>query len=141
MSQETEIVERELFPEGDRVLKVLKVEEKTSKAGNAMLEWTVEDDETGKCDVICTIMTQGKRWALKNILSSCKVTVLDGEVYVFKVEELTDKVIIGRNKHLDDTFINRKGETVEKKKNKFTTFFPYINIRKEGEVDETEIAF
>ena len=45
-------------------------------------------------------------------------------------------IIIGRNKHLDDTFINRKGETVEKKKNKFTTFFPYI--RKEG---DSEIPF
>lgn len=135
MSQEQEVVQRELMPEGEVVLKIIKIEPKTSKAGNEMLEWTVMSKD-GKCDVICTILTQGKRWALKNILSACNVQVLDGEIYVFEPEQLVDKLIVGINKHIENEFINRKGETEKKSQNKFTKFLPYI--KKE---DDEEIPF
>lgn len=131
MSQEKEMVKRELMPEGDRILKILQVDQKTSKAGNEMLEFSVEDQETGKCDVICAVMTQGKRWALKNILFACGVVVEDGEIYVFEIEDLIDKTIIGKNKHIEEEFTDRKGELAKIKKNKFSQFYKFENPKGE----------
>jgi hypothetical protein len=136
MSQEKEMVQRELMPAGERKLKIINVEEKTSKAGNAMLEWTVIDTSTGAGDVICTVAVQGKRWAMKNMLDACGVKVANGEIYNFELCDLKDKIIIGVNKPFEDKYIDRKGEAKKQMKNKFTTFMPYL--KKEG---DEEIEF
>jgi hypothetical protein len=136
MSEETKLVQREDFPAGDRKIRILDAKESTSKSGNEMIEWTVEDIETGKQDIIYTVAVQKKRWALKNLLDACGVIVKDGEIYVFELDKLIDRVVIATNKPFEQEFINRKGETKTNLKNKFTNFEKYIP--KEG---EEEIPF
>ena len=138
MSEETELVQRETFPAGDRKIRIISAEEATSKSGNAMVVWTVEDIEEHKQDVIYTVAEKKKRWALKNLLDACGVTVKDGEIYVFEADALTDKIVIATNKPFEQEFINRKGETVKTLKNKFTNFEKYVP--KEGEED-LEVGF
>lgn len=134
MSGEKEVTERELFPEGWRKLQITNVEPKKSKAGNDMLEITLLDVAEQKQDVIYAIMEQGKRWLLKKILSACGVKVEEGEIYTFELSDMVDKVIMGKNKHIDDSYIDRQGNTVDKKKNKIQDFDKYI--RKEGEEND-----
>lgn len=126
MSNEKEIIVRELIPEGDRVLEVINVELKTSKRGSEMLEWSIRDIETGKTDILYTITAQGKRWALKVLLAACKVIVDDGEIYTFEIKDLIGKIIVGTNKHIIEDWVNREGVTVPQAKNKFTRFMPYV---------------
>ena len=134
MSNEKEMATRELFPEGWRKLRIENVEEKVSSKGNAMLEITVCDIEEEKQDVIYAIIEQGKRWLLKKLLFACAVPIADGEVYTFELADLEGKIIMGKNKQIDDNYINRAGEEVPKKSNKINDFQPYV--RKEGDGDE-----
>ncbi|MGA2875525.1 MAG: hypothetical protein ABSE82_08305 [Nitrososphaerales archaeon] len=141
MSQEKEMVLREVIPEGERTLKILNVEEGTSKAGNPQIIWTIMDVETEKCDVLYTIATQGKRWALKSILFACGVPIADGEIYSFEMEDLIDKTIIGFNKHVTEDWINSKGENVPQEKNKFTKFMPINKSKTATDKNGDEIPF
>lgn len=134
MSNEKEMVTRELFPEGWRKLRIENVEEKVSSKGNAMLEITLCDIEEEKQDVVYAIMEQGKRWLLKKLLFACAVPIADGEVYTFELSDLEGKIIMGKNKQIDETFIDRKGEEKTMKKNKINDFQPYT--RKEDENEE-----
>jgi hypothetical protein len=132
MSKEVETVQRDAFPAGNRKLQIVSAKESTSKKGNAMIEWTVDDIDAGLSDVIYTVSEQGKRWALKNLLDACGVKVKDGGIYIFNLDELEGKVIIATNKPFEQDFINRKGETQSEMKNKFTNFAKYVK----GESDE-----
>ena len=111
-----------LLPEGWRNFKVKNVEEKTSKGGNEMLVFTLQDSEFDSCDDVYAIMTQGKRWFLKGILKACGVEVLDGDVYKFELGDLMGKYIEGRVEHYPDKYTNREGLEVEKIKHKIADF-------------------
>ena len=132
MSNEKEMVDHSLFPEGWRFLRVKNVVESKSKAGNNQLVWTVEDTEEKTQDIIYTVSEQGKRWALKNMLFACGVKIEDGEKYIFELEDLENKIIMGLNKHVPNEFINRQGETIKGKQNKFKSFRPLTDEEKKS---------
>ena len=126
MSGEKKIAPRDLMPEGENLLRVVDVEEKTSAKGAEMLVWTLMNNG-GLCDTIYTICTEGKRWSLKELLSACGVPVADGEIYNFELSDLKGKTIIGVNRHITEPYTNRNNETVEQVKNKFVRFMPHGN--------------
>ena len=132
MSSEKEMVDRSLFPEGWRFLRVENVVESKSKVGNNQLVWTVEDMDEKTQDVIYTVAEQGKRWALKNMLFACGVKIEDGEKYTFELAELEGKIIAGLNKHVSNEFINRQGETIKSNQNKFKSFRPITEEERKG---------
>ena len=108
-----------MLPEGWREFEIIDCQEETSKAGNEMFLFTVQDVETQKIpDDIYAIATQGKRWFLKQVLSACGIGAAKDGVYKWDTTDVIGSSIMGEVKHFDNEFINREGETIKNKKMK-----------------------
>lgn len=111
----------ELLPEGWRKFSITGCEEKTSKAGNMMFVITLTDLEKNQTEDVYAIATAGKRWFLKSILKACSVPASADGVYDWDIADIIDKTILGKVEHIDESWINREGDTVTSKKAKITT--------------------
>ena len=117
MSGESERHELEL-PNGWREFVISDCREEQSKAGNDMFIFTLTDKETGQMGDLYAIATEGKRWFLKAILKACTVKAAADGVYDWEIEDVLDKVVMGKVVNEEETFINREGDSVTKNKSK-----------------------
>lgn len=117
MSKEQEFKATAFFPDGWRVFIIKGAEETTSKSGNEQIVWELEDEETSESFTLYTILTQGKRWLLKQLLGACQVPIKDGEIFEFESldffnnKRINCKIV---NSEKDNTWFDREG--IERKK-------------------------
>ena len=82
----------------------------------------MKDKETGYVDSIYAVATEGKRWVLKNILSSCGVKAGADGVYDWSSSDIIGKEVVGEVEHEDNTWINREGNEITSKQHKIVHF-------------------
>jgi hypothetical protein len=99
------------IPEGSYRMKVAKVEEDESSAGNDMFKWTfkgVEGKAKGKTFYQYTTLNDEALWKLRSLLEALDVEVPDGPLDI-DLEDMIDRELIGIVQ--DDTY---KGKTSSK---------------------------
>jgi hypothetical protein len=116
MSKESERHELDLL-DGWREFVISDCREETSKAGNDMFIFTIIDKETEQIGDLYAIATQGKRWFLKSLLIAVGLGGKDGK-FKWDIPDVINKVIMGKVINVEDTYINKEGETVTKSKSK-----------------------
>lgn len=109
---------KKLLPEGWRRFQITQCIESISKAGNQMFQFKLKDIETEQVEEVFAIATQGKRWFLKSILKACDVKAGQDGIYEWDIENVLDKIIAGRVQHINESWINREGESIAAKKAK-----------------------
>lgn len=109
MSDEPKPKVKRLLDEGWRKFKIISGEEQTSKAGNEMVVFEVEDVLTGYREDWYCVTVKGKRWFLKSILNACGLEGGQDGVYEWDIRDLIDKEVAGLVIHEPNTYINREG--------------------------------
>ena len=109
MSQEKEPNRKVLFPKGWREFEIINAKESVSKAGNKQMIFTVEDVETEEYDEIYAIMTEGKRWKLKQILNAVGCEGGQDGVYNWELSDVLGKRFMGLVEHKTNNWIDRDG--------------------------------
>ena len=113
---------KKLLPEGWRPFTIKEGKEATSKAGNAMFVFTIEDKETGYNEDIYIVRTEGKRWILKAMLASIGIQKNEEGKYVYEMSDFVGKDIVGQVIHEPNEYINRSGETIKTTQHKIVDF-------------------
>lgn len=116
------------IPEGSYRMKVVKVEEDESSAGNDMFKWTfqgVEGKAKGKTFYQYTTLNDEALWKLRSLLEALDVEVPDGPMDI-DLDDMIDRELIGIVQ--DDTY---QGKT----SSKMMDFEP---IDGDGEEEEEE---
>lgn len=113
---------RKLLPEGKREFQIVSVEERTSKSGNKMFVVGLSDKETKYVTDVYLVAEQGKRWALKQLLTACGCEAGQDGVYNWGIRDILDKHISADVEHEDNEFINRQGEKVTTKQHRIVNF-------------------
>lgn len=103
-----------LLDRGWRKFNILACEENVSKAGNKMSILSVEDDLTGNVEDVYAIMTKGKRWFLKSILTAVGCEAGEDGKYNWSPEDILNKSFEGFVIHEPNNYINRDGNEVKK---------------------------
>jgi hypothetical protein len=111
---------KKLLPEGWRQFDIIGCRQETSKKGNEMFVFTLQDVETKYEDEVYAVSTPGKRWFLKSILASCDCVGASDGVYDWSEEDVLNKRVSGLVEHEPNDWINRDGETVHGKQHKIT---------------------
>lgn len=111
---------KKLLPEGWRKFSILDCKESTSKGGNQMFVFTIQDCDTGYEEDIYAVATQGKRWFLKTILSAVGCQAGEDGVYDWEIGQVINKEFMGLVEHEDNEYVNREGETIKGKQHRIT---------------------
>lgn len=122
MSEEKEPKVKQVLPEGWRKIKITDIRKETSKAGNEMFIFEFTDTENQYSEDFYAVATKGKRWNLKSILSACGISADSNGEYKWGKADVLDKEIKAFNQPEDNEYINRNGDTVQTKQNRFTKF-------------------
>jgi hypothetical protein len=122
MSDEKAPSKKKLLPEGIRGFEVVSCEPSISKSGNDMFIVELKDIETQYIDKVYLVATQGKRWALKQLLTACGVTAGKDGVYDWSTSDIIGKEINGEVEHEDNEYINREGVTIKGKQHRIVSF-------------------
>jgi len=122
MNQEKAPSKRKLLPEGNRGFEVVSCEPSVSKSGNDMFIVELKDIETQYIDKVYLVATQGKRWALKQLLTSCGVPAGKDGVYDWSTSDILGKEVNGEVEHEDNEYINREGVTIKGKQHRIVSF-------------------
>jgi len=123
MSEEKAPNIKRLMPEGWQLVTITKCTEATSKARNLMFitELTFKE-QLDYSENIYLVGEQGKRWMLKKLLAACGIEAAADGVYKWNPEEIIGKEIRVFVEHEDNTWINRDGDEITKKQNRFNDF-------------------
>jgi len=113
---------KRLLDKGWRKFTVKTCTEEQSKAGNDMFIITLLDQETDYIDTIYLISTEGKRWALKNLLAACGVAAAADGVYKWDIADIINKEVSGLIGHEPNEYINRSGDTVKTTQHRIIEF-------------------
>ena len=122
MSNEKAPSRKKLLPEGLLSMKIISCEPSVSKAGNQMMIVELQEKDTGYVEKIYLVAEQGKRWQLKKLLTACGIESGKDGVYDWDTEDIVGKEINVLNEPEDNTWINREGNEITTKQNRFTDF-------------------
>jgi len=138
MNMDKEAMPEAMLPEGWRELKCKDMIPEVSKAGNDMFITTFIDVKSGKEKKVWLVSVEGKRWLLKQLLSACGIERNAEGNFSWDFSDIINKSVLGYVQVEDETFIDRKGETVTKPKSKIVEFKKF-----EGKTvsDPSEIAW
>lgn len=137
LDNEPKPMRKKLLPEGWRNFKILAGKETTSKAGNPMFIFTIQDILTQYIEDIYCVYTPGKRWMLKALLSSCGIERNTDGNYNWDIPELVDRKVSGLVEHEPNDFINRNGDTVKTTQHKIVDF----QVENKNENNEEKTAW
>lgn len=113
---------RKLLPEGNREFQVVTCEEQTSKSGNKMFKVGLKDKETSYVTDVYLVATEGKRWALKSLLTACGSEAGQDGVYNWSKSDIMDKHISATVEHEENSYIDREGNKKEGKQHRIVNF-------------------
>ena len=122
MSQEKRPNIKKVLPEGWLNMTVESCEPSVSKAGNQMMIVELYNKEASYSEKIYLVAEQGKRWMLKKLLTACSIEAGKDGVYDWNTEDIVGKEIKALNEPEDNTWINREGNEITTKQNRFTDF-------------------
>lgn len=122
---------KKLLPEGTREFQIVSCEEKISKSGNKMFVVGLLDKETKYITDVYLVAEQGKRWALKQLLTACGCEAGQDGVYNWDIKDIIDRWISADVEHEDNEFINREGNKISTKQHRIVNF----QVSKETEWD------
>lgn len=122
MSQEKEVKQKRLLPEGKISLEIINCVEKMSKSQNKMFVITFFSAKDSYSEDVYAIATPGKRWVLKSILAACGVEAAEDGVYRWDIANVIGKKVTAFNTHEDNNYINREGVEVKAKQNRLGNF-------------------
>lgn len=123
---------KQLLPQGWRIFTILSGEETTSKSGNAMFKFNIRDLETEYCEDIYCVSVEGKRWLLKQILSSCGIEKDASGNYTWDIKDILNKEILGKVNHKPNEYINRNGDTIKTTQHKIVEFKKFVPTNIDG---------
>lgn len=123
---------KKLLNQGWRVFQIKQGKEATSKAGNPMFIFTIQDNETNYIEDIFCISSPGKRWVLKCILSACGIERSASGTYDWDIPDILNKDILGLVEHEPNEYINRDGETIKTTQHKIVDFKKYEPTNVDG---------
>ena len=112
MSQEEAPLGGLLLNEGWRIFTIIQIAEQTSKQGNEMFVFHVQDNETANIEKIYAISEEGKRWFLKCLLSAVGCEASKDGVYDWDIEDVLHKQFEGLVVHEPNKYVNRDGEEI-----------------------------
>ena len=116
---------KRLLPQGWRIFQLKSGKETTSKAGNPMFVFEIQDKETEYAEDIYCVSTPGKRWLLKCILSSVGIERSTAGTYNWDIPDVLNKDICGLVEHEPNDYINRNGDTVKTVQHRIVDFKKY----------------
>jgi len=122
MSKEKRPNIKKLLPEGQLTMVIESCEPSVSKAGNHMMIIGLYNEDANYTETIYLVAEQGKRWQLKQLLTACGIEAGKDGVYDWDTEDIVGKKISVVNEPEDNTWINRDGNEVTTKQNRFTDF-------------------
>lgn len=123
MGQEKEKSEQEVFAEGWHDFEVVSMEEATSKQGNPMFKISLAlADNPTKGIVVYAILSQGKRWLLKQLLDACGCEAGQDKVYDFDTDDIIGKTVSGRIENQNENWVDRNGKERKTIKSKIMAF-------------------
>lgn len=122
MSEEKRPNTKKLLAEGWIKMRVESCTPSVSKAGNEMMIVELYHEPASYTEKLYLVAEKGKRWQLKKLLTACGIEAGQDGKYDWDTEEIVGKKINVLNEHEDNTWINRNGETVTTKQNRFTDF-------------------
>ena len=122
MSGETRPNIKKVLPEGWLSVEIESCEPSVSKAGNQMMIVELKEKETSYIEKIYLVAEQGKRWQLKKLLIACGIEAGKDGIYDWNTEDIVGKQIRALNEPEDNTWINRSGDEITTKQNRFTDF-------------------
>lgn len=120
-----------LFPEGQRVVRVLEMMESKSKAGNRMFQTVIEDIKTKTNMTIFLVAEPKKRWMLKSLLSAVSAPAATDGVYDWSTADVIGHTVTAIVEHYTEPWINREGNEVTSTKSKVTEFLPATQTEEE----------
>ena len=114
---------RELFKEGESVVKVLSMEYQTSKNGNPMFKCEIKQEVTGATDTFYFVAEEGKRWLLKSLLDATGQYKIDKDNnYEFNTENIIGSLVFADIYHEEQPYIKPNGEEIKVKQNRIKIF-------------------
>jgi len=122
MSQEKRPNIKRVLPEGWLKMKIESCEPSISKSGNQMMIIELIEAKTGSVEKIYLVAEQGKRWQLKKLLIACGIEAGKDGVYDWDTQDIIGKEIQALNEPEDNTWINRDGNEITTKQNRFIDF-------------------
>jgi hypothetical protein len=111
---------KKLLPEGWRKFTILGCKPTTSKGGNPMYVFSIQDCETGYEEDIYAVNVEGKRWFLKMMLEALGIVADKKGVTDWDPSQLVNKEFMGLVEHEPNEYINRDGETVKTTQHRIT---------------------
>ena len=123
---------KKLLNQGWRIFQIKQGKEATSKSGNPMFIFTIQDNETDYIEDIYCVSTPGKRWILKCILSSCGIERNTDGNYNWDIPDVLNKDILGLVEHEPNEYINREGVEVKTIQHKIVDFKKYVPTNIDG---------
>lgn len=130
MNQEQAPKRKTILDQGWRVFNFKQGKEMTSKAGNSMFMMIIKDKLTDYTEDIYLVRTPGKRWTLKCVLDSFDIKRESDGTYIYDLEDLLNKDILGLVVHEPNEYINREGVTVKTTQHKIVDFKKYNDTHK-----------
>lgn len=122
MSQEKEPVRNDKFDEGRHEFVIHEVEPSMSKKGNEMFIVTLKQEATNKKIQCYLVATPGKRWMLKQLLSSVGIDKNAEGKYSWDIKDVLGKNVVGIIENVDEEYIDRQGESKKVTKPKVVAF-------------------
>lgn len=114
---------RELFQEGESVVKILSMEYQTSKNGNPMFKCEIKQEVTGATDTFYFVAEEGKRWLLKSLLDATGQYKKDkNNNYEFNTENIIGSLVLADIYHEEQPYIKPNGEEIKVKQNRIKMF-------------------
>ena len=113
---------KRLMPEGWNKVVITALQESTSKSGNNMIVAELTFPEEGYAEDVYLVSEPGKRWMLKKLLDACGCEAAQDGVYKWEFEDILNKEVMVLNLPEDNTWINRNGDKVTTKQNRFNDF-------------------
>ena len=102
-----------------------------------MFRFVLLDIESDQEVEIYAVAIQGKRWFLKQILTTCGIAAGQDKVYEWDIPDVLDKKIWGNVQQYNDSYINREGITVDTTKWKIAQ----VRAEKPEEITTEELSF
>lgn len=114
---------RELFKEGESVVKILSMEYQTSKNGNPMFKCEIKQEITSAVDIFYFVAEEGKRWLLKSLLDATGQYKKNAEnKYEFDTEKVIGSLVLADIYHEEQPYIKPNGEEIKVKQNRIRIF-------------------
>lgn len=120
MSNEKAPKRKKLLPEGWRKFTITDGKSTTSKGGNPMYVFSIQDCETGYEEDIYAVNVEGKRWFLKSLLEAIGFIADKDGCFDWELNQTVNKEFMGLVEHEPNEYINRSGETVKETQHRVT---------------------